>query len=264
MSAITVEERIESRKTTQGDDPTIELRFWISGTSDDLTARACLAAVAPAIYLGLVRKEYTVDPISSDLWDGTVSYGRRKKPETGESSYQFDTGGGSQKITQSLGTTRYAKAGETAPDFKGAIGVTKDNVEGVDIQVPEFHFGETHYLPVAAVDAAYKLLLYTITGCTNNAPWRGYAAGEVLFLGASGSQRSEDDWEISYKFAASPNITGLTIGEITDIAKGGWQYLWTRYEDAEDTAAKCLVKKPKAVYVETVYRSADFSLLGIG
>ena len=36
------------------------------------------------------------------------------------------------------------------------------------------------------------------------------------------------------------------------------------YEDAEDTAAKALVKRPVAAYVERVYYDGDFSALGIG
>ena len=88
-------------------------------------------------------------------------------------------------------------------------------------------------------------------------------AGEVLFLGASGSKRSTGDWEITFRFAASQNRTGITIGDITDIVKGGWDYLWVRYEDSEDTGAKQLVKKPVAVYIEQVYHLKDFSLLAI-
>ena len=34
--------------------------------------------------------------------------------------------------------------------------------------------------------------------------------------------------------------------------------------DAEDAAAKAIVKKPVAVYIEKVYKLGDFSGLGIG
>ncbi|RLS54091.1 MAG: hypothetical protein DWH91_12750, partial [Planctomycetota bacterium] len=61
-----------------------------------------------------------------------------------------------------------------------------------------------------------------------------------------------------------PNATGLVIGEITGINKEGWEYLWVRYADAEDTTAKVLVKKPIAVYVEQVYPTNSFASLGIG
>ncbi|MBC7077795.1 MAG: hypothetical protein H5T92_05745 [Synergistales bacterium] len=86
----------------------------------------------------------------------------------------------------------------------------------------------------------------------------------MLFLGASGSKRGEEDWEITFRFAASPNATGLTVGEITGIAKKGWEYLWVRYADDVDDDAKVLVKRPIAVYVEQVYQYGDFSQLEIG
>jgi hypothetical protein len=137
------------------------------------------------------------------------------------------------------------------------------SVEGVDITVPVYHFSETHYLDDAVVTEPYKGTLFSLTGKVNSGAFRGFAAGECLFLGAAGTKRGQGDWEITFRFAASPNVTGLTIGDITGIAKKGWEYLWVRYADAEDAAAKALVKKPVAVYIEKVYEEGDFSLLGI-
>ena len=86
----------------------------------------------------------------------------------------------------------------------------------------------------------------------------------MLFLGASGTKTGIDDWEIAFKFAASPNVSSLSIGGgITVSAKKGWEYLWVRFADAEDTSANALVKRPIAAYVERVYESADFTLLGL-
>ena len=70
--------------------------------------------------------------------------------------------------------------------------------------------------------------------------------------------------EISFKFAASPNATGLQVGGIQVPAKEGWQYLWVRYEDEKDEVAKKLTRRPVAAYVEQVYPYGDFGLLGIG
>jgi len=83
-------------------------------------------------------------------------------------------------------------------------------------------------------------------------------------LGASGSKRGSDDWEIAYKFAASPNRTGITVGDIGGISKKGWEYPWVRYADSEDAAPKAIVKKPIAVYVEKVHEEGNFASLGIG
>ena len=262
---VVVQERFESRESTEGDSPSVDLQFWIGGTDDDLVAKAALLSASPVWYDGLVRQSANTKPVGPGLWDGVVRYGPRKKPETGESTFQFDTGGGQQKITQSLQTVqKKAPPGKTAPDFKGAIGVTHDNVEGVEITIPVYNFSETHYVAAADVTGAYKAALFALTGKVNNAAFRGFSAGEVLFLGASGSKRGEEDWEISFKFAASPNATNLTVGDITGINKKGWEYLWVRYADDEDANAKVLIKKPIAAYVEKVYEEGDFSGLGIG
>jgi hypothetical protein len=67
---------------------------------------------------------------------------------------------------------------------------------------------------------------------------------------------------LSFKFAASPNMTGLTVGTITGINKGGWNHLWVLYSDNVDQ--NTLIKRPVAAYVEQVYWPGNFSLLGIG
>lgn len=265
---VLVEERFESRDRTAGDSPATDLRFWISGTDDDSTALAALLSTAPLTYCTLVFQSANLSPIGPDLWDGTVRYGPytpEDPKQPGDSSYQFDTGGGTHKITQSLQTMqRKAPAGKTAPDFKGAIGVTQDDVEGVDVTIPVYNFSETHIILASAVTNAYKSKLFALTGKTNNGQFRGFAVGEVLFLGASGAKRGKEDWEISFKFAASPNVQNLAVGEIQGIDKKGWDYLWIRYADSEDAESKTLVKKPLAAYVERVYDSGDFGDLGIG
>jgi len=71
------------------------------------------------------------------------------------------------------------------------------------------------------VTPAYKTTLFALTGTVNSGAFEGFAAGEVLFLGASGSKRGEEDWEITYRFAASPNATDIQVGHIVVAAKKG-------------------------------------------
>jgi hypothetical protein len=68
---------------------------------------------------------------------------------------------------------------------------------------------------------------------------------------------------IACRFAASPNVANLTIGDITGIDNKGWEYPWGRYADGKEIVAKVLVKKSIAVYVEHVYLYGDLSLMGI-
>ena len=269
-------ERYESRKITTdqaGAAESAEFVYVLRGVADENSARILAGSSTPSTYGDLVRKSISLEPVHVDtanlgacIWEVTVQYGVKDEPETGDPAvFSFDTGGGTQHITQSLGTIGSYAASGTAPDFKGAVGVTHDNVEGVDITVPVYSFSETHYLPDSQVTPAYKGTLFYLTGKVNNASFRGLAAGECLFLGASGSQRGAgEDWEITFKFAGSPNRTGITVGPITGIAKKGWEYLWVRYADAEDAASNTLVKQPVAAYVEKVYEDGNFGSLGIG
>jgi len=269
--AIDTFEKFESRYTSAGVDPAQERHYSVLGTSDELTARLAVQGGSPVVvdlYLdGTVlvwRQSIDMEPVGEEHWHGVVRYSTVRP--TNESTFSFDTGGGTAHVTQSLQTiATYANPTQwlIAPDFKGAIGATPDGVEGTDIVVPVYQFSETHYLPATFVTPAYKATVFFLTGKVNTTAFKGFAAGEVLFLGASGSMRGGGDWEIAYRFAASPNVTGLTVGPITGINKKGWEYLWVRYIDAEDSAAKALVKIPAAAYVEQVYATADLNGLGI-
>lgn len=259
----TIHEKFDSREATASvESPSTDLLYVVEGTDDDVVVRSLVESTIPALYLGLIFQSYHISTLGAGVWEISVRYGKKEPKEPGESSFSFDTGGGTQHITQSLETVGSHVDSGTAPDFKGAIGVTADSVEGADITVPVYNFTETHYIDDALVTGAYKAALFSLTGRVNDGGFKGFAEGEVLFLGASGSKRGSDDWEISFRFAASPNVTGLSIGDITGIDKKGWEYLWVRYADVEDEHV--LVKQPLAVYVERVYESGDFSALGIG
>ena len=266
---ITVTEKPESRPSADGDSPSTERKYLIEGTDDEQEALDALAAESPAICADLVRQAWDVDPVGdgSRFWEGVVRYGpySAAPKEVGESTFQFDTGGGSMHITQAKEHVQdYFFEGDAAPDFQGAIGVTRDSVEGCDVITPVYNWSETHYLAAETVDGAYKAALFALTGRTNDEPFRGFADGEVLFLGASGSQRGDESWEITFRFASLPNATDLVIGELTGIEKRGWEYLWVRYEDVDDEDAKCIVKRPRSVHIERVYDAGDFADLGIG
>lgn len=264
----TISEDYFSRAFTLGPTAGRELIYNIIGTDDETEAQGLLAGEAPAFYQGLELESVDVEYVGGGAWKAHAKYVRIEN----NNEYTFETSGGTQKITQSLGTTIYDFAGEdaygdevgTGPNFGGAIGVNGDTVEGVDITVPQYDFTETHYLADAVVTDAYKATLCELTSQICNAPFKGFDTGEVLFQGASGSKRGTDQWAITFRFSASRNKTGLTIGGITDIDKGGWDYLWVRYDDFEDDSAFALVKRPVAVYVEKVYYDGDFSLMSIG
>ena len=265
----TIHELFAGRTETLGSKPKAEIAYVVLGATDEADVRSLALAQIPTDYQGLYRATITLDErLNATTWKVVASFEapEPQQQENPESTFAFDTGGGTQHITQSLSTVgRYGPSASTA--LGGAIGYDGQNVAGVDITVPVYQFSETHYLAPASVSQPYKLTLFGLTGAVNSAPFRGFQAGEVLFLGASGSRRGvdpDDKWEITYKFAASPNQAGLSVGGISGIQKRGWDYLWVQYGDDVDATAKVLIKKPVAVYVEQVYQFASFAGLGIG
>lgn len=257
-----ISENYLSRKFDLGARAGRELVYDVVGTEDEAEVLTLISGEAPALYQGLTQDGIGAEPLGGGVWKGYVRYA--SLDDDGE--FTFSTGGGTTRVTQSRTTVAsYAPPYSTAPDFQGAIGVTEDRVEGADIVAPAFEFSETHRLLDSAVDNAYKLALFNLTGRYNDATFRGFASGEVLFLGADGSKRTGDElWSITFRFSASPNVTGLVIGDISGIDKLGWDYLWVRYQDFEDADAFAIVKRPTAAYVERVYLAGDFSGLEIG
>ena len=123
----------------------------------------------------------------------------------------------------------------------------------------------TYRLAQATVNNAYGIVCELLTGTVNDDTFFGRPAGEVLFLGAQGKTGIKTDPVFNFHFGRLPNITGLTIGDITGIAKKGHQYLWVEFRpgDKDEYSYRTPIE-PIGVYVETVYPEGDFSLLGIG
>jgi hypothetical protein len=141
------------------------------------------------------------------------------------------------------------------------------DVAGVDVYVPSKTFTIKLTLNAADFTPEREQNTYFVTiAPVNAAPFMGYAAGEVLFMGSSGGLKQNDPTgDITFKFAASPNLTGMTIGGVGGIAKYGWESVDIVREtaDAESDGAKYLVPQVSGVYVHQVYNTSNFALLGL-
>ncbi|MGH2272663.1 hypothetical protein ACQ9LF_12765 [Anaerohalosphaeraceae bacterium U12dextr] len=260
--AITVAERWSARKISRGTNKCASVEYVIAGTDDDGAAADALDSFITSNSLeswdGIPLQTKELEQIADQIWIATVTYSFDRQQDQNLSEYSFDTGGGTQKITQTPSGLAVTAYGINPPNFQGAINVDDNSVNGVDIIVPTYNFSETRYVSSSTVTESYKLALFNLTGKVNHATWHGYAAGEVLFMGVSGGKHGKTGvYELCFKFAASPNKTGITIGGISGIAKKGWEYLWVRYE--KNTSNDSLVQVPKAVYVHQVYESGDFA-----
>lgn len=244
------------------------LRFdaWDDTTRwPDITALyANVTAFAPPSFLGLSPTDVSWDEGEDDgHTEFEITYGSAEPPEA-TLRVGFDTTGGQVRARASSATTSYPASGRTAPDFKHAVEVADGEPQGVDVVIPALKLTFTYKWPRGVVTVNDAKNIAGLTGKTNNAAWYGFAAGELLFLGATGEIDLVTPTEIQYQFAASANAT-LSIGSwITGIAKQGHQHLWVLFEDSEDATAKKIVQRPLAAYVETLYQSTSFTALGIG
>ena len=259
-------------ETSEGQNPRGRQLWRITDVADATTARAVGWAAAPIIFDGLLKQDARITEIGGGQWDVDVTYGMLGSPDPDNISWSFDIGTSSLHITQALEhVASYAPPGKTAPNHKGAIGVRCDGngqvVEGCDVLIPVFTWEETHNLPAGTVAShAWIQLMEGLVAHINDGPFRIWAKGELLLLGASGQHAKlvEKYVPITFKFASSRTKNAMTIGDITGVDKEGHHWLWIEYEEQEDGSAKALTKRPRAVHIERVYDYADFANLGIG
>lgn len=148
--------------------------------------------------------------------------------------------------------------------WNGKIG-PDSQVAGCTVPTPVTHLTcRRTMLYTAANDASFIVGLHGMEGNTNNASFRGFAAGVVLFLGAVSGDEYENDQgdrlcDVSYDFALRPYEASQTIDGLSIPQVAGWDYLWTIAP--YDESAQRL--KVQAAVVSRVIDSIDFSDLGV-
>lgn len=265
----------EQKEDAKGNVVEVEVPYIVFGSENESDALSATRTKASGLHFTGMKLDAVevTERVNKDTWKVKAIFAKNEDGDEDDESdkedeavFAFDTGGGTMHRNQSIQTR--GKFPKEAPDFGGAIEVDNEgNVNGTDVTMPVFNFTETHIIPGNRVTTSYKKGLAALTGTVNSSQFKGFQSGEVLFLGASGSKRSKKataPWEITFRFAVSPNEASLQVGDIKVTGKYGWDYLWVRYANKVDAAKKNVIKKPIAAYVEQVYPPGDFGRLGIG
>ena len=218
------------------------------------------------------------NPATSANYEGMAYQDANGNPFV-PASVEFDTTGGTEHVTQAWTDSdsptayvgSYAKPADgLAPDSYGAVNISGDQVQGVDITVPSFQFTETWTVASASLvnepgfPGAKTLIeqLYSLTGKVNSTRFRIFDPGEVLFLGCRTScNRNQSMTSVTLCFSARPNRSNFFVGKVPVGQKAGWDFMWVQYETAEESGS--LIRKPKYVYVDRVYERASFDDLEI-
>jgi hypothetical protein len=274
-------------------------RYGGNGIGDDDNAArvAFLAYVQTyAPYSGVVP----FDPQSVDVtylgpgvceWICTVQYRWHvtRPPIPGEQRFAFDNLGNTQRIFFALPYStpqEYGPPGMKAPVSNGAIGITDNSIEGVDIETSIFAFTIRTALDPSKLNMSNFIANLNDSAKTvNESAWivninmglsgsiiqpLKFAPFQVFFRGVTGDdQRGDGLYDLVYSFIAGPNVSDQTIGSgskaVQGVSKYAHQYLWIRSKDIVDTSATPpnITKQIIGVYVDDVYELTDFTTLGL-
>lgn len=241
---------------------TLVFDVWKAESDTMAAVRAAIITETPTTFDGLERTKFSWrEEEENRRLIVTVAYSAKLPESTLRRA--FDSTGGTVRVFNSLATASYPRSGRTAPDFHGLIGIRDGDPEGVDKAVPALKLNYSYKWPANTITNAYIKALAGMVGLTNSATYDTYAAGELLFLGASGEVLPDVPTTIAYSFAASADVTGLTIADLASITKGGHDYLWIAYEEEADSSAKKKIRRPLSAYVERIYDRTAFSAFGI-
>lgn len=254
---------------TSGNPPTGKTYWKCVGTNDEQEvnnkAKDECDETVQTIYGTLYRQNLIVKQTAHKQFTIEVPYGPGQN-SSGEWTWDFDTTGATVNL-------KYAKEevarfpANAAPDQKGAIGVDGDNVTGADIVIPAMKINVQYRHPEGEITIPQARVLSRHTGKVNSAPFLTYDAGEVLFLGARGSDGTTAEASVNYQFAMVENVSGLSIGDITNIEKNGHDYAWVAFSDDVESAGGVdhPIRVPKFVYIDRVYDRIDLAaVLGFG
>lgn len=268
--------------------------YIVTGATDDNDALDQLETDAPALYDNMPRENISIREISKKdgIYEGSAIYTRNRgsaptqiagtKPTTQLAAseepnkwlYSFDTGLQSVHVAESrFGTTRFTPA-LTVPEipFKGINATGRDlHYEGGEIRKPLSTFTLEYFPSDVDVTASYQKAVRDAVGKVNSAEFMKHAIGEVLFTGATGTSRNTNDWQFTFRFEVSPNISNQVIGDPPDdITYSAWGHdlVWVFFQEKVATVTgtgagaetqKVTVQVPRQVNVEHVYDTVDFN-----
>lgn len=278
---VTFAEKHQSRQLKSSTDGMQLTRvFLVHGTYDPAKARDVGPQVGDQddVLTDFYVEERTATPFSAgggeaDIVLLTVTYSQPHSPQNGgagsDGTFAYEFGSESEHIDRALAQVHYGGDAERIGDL---VNVTDEEVGGLEVNAPIIDLTEEHVFGEASFSPSIRRALRDQVQKTNNAAFREFAIGEVLFVGASARKQAKR-WYVTFQFRIRRNVEHLSfttystrgVQTVQDVLKLGWQYLWVesiRLPFASDPTKMRIV--PRAVHVATVYESVDFAVLGIG
>lgn len=205
----------------------------------------------PHDYRGLGIYKIRVERLEEDdrIWSITAFYASRSaswtlpKIAVGEWRWRIRAANlGSRKMTQSQALVSESVAAAafayTGTPIEKAMGIVGNTKGGYEIQGKDHPIGAVLIDVETVIDKDVITAGYLVTAAEwaaqnaiNELPWEGFPAETLSIIGYDARPRSADtgqapDWDVFYTFHFEPNLSGLTIGDLTPtIDKKGHDYL---------------------------------------
>lgn len=180
-----------------------------------------------------------------------------------EATVSFDCGGGSKHMTHAL-DQRIAFGTKDAGKSIGWNGKSGSEMEitGIDIPTAQLRETYTRIMKLSRITTSFKRNVAALVGKVNSGSFKGWSAGEVMFLGMSYSCPDKRSTKVSvnFNFAVQPNESGAKVGG-RSVSKKGFEYVWALSKtSAENGVPKAEVE---AIYIDQVCEYASFGALGL-
>lgn len=251
----------------------IEVQYLVFGVSSEEDALSAVHDKAPAESKGLPLDSIEIDTReTNDTFrvnaiyreeDTTVddSSGNDDDDETPTES--FDCGGGTKHLLYSFGQKK-VYGDKDAGGAIGWNGKSGDDCEIAGVDVPTAQLRETYTKPmrVSKLTTAFKRKVAALVGKVNSGSFKGWNAGEVLFLGMSYSTPAKKAKKVTvtFNFAIQPNESGVKIAG-RSVTKKGFEYVWAISKTVASSGTPKL--EVEGIYVDQVCEYASFSGLGL-
>lgn len=277
--AITLTEKLFSRETTlSGSTYTYRQLYRVDGTNSPQEAVASLGGVTQPLVIG-TRKLYIADIKASllsyqeEVCDGEITW-------TSRGRIAYDSTVQTEFVTlemsgQTTHITHVDAAGDAThyyDDLGTGIGQNGDGtLDGVDVLEPTESLQIQIYLAPATVNSAWRSALRAYYMHVNNATWKGYGAGNLLFTGVSYGEQRDSLMSVTFRFLARPSATltptlvGNTGGNPNPptITKRGWDYYWIArgagFDFSPGNSISDVKAGVKSAHLARVYPDANFA-----
>jgi len=249
-----------------------EIKYFVTNPTSKSDAMQAVLDDSPVSNGDLNRSGVRFESYDDDgnmeisvLYEGNDSSGDDSDDDDDSSTVSFDCGGGNKHLTHSIKQT--IVKGDIDP--KGAIGWngksdSEMEISGVDVPTAQLRETYTRTMKLSRISTAFKRNVAALVGKVNSGSFKGWAAGEVMFLGMSYSCPAKKSTKVTvtFNFAIQPNECDVMVGD-TSVSKKGYEYVWVITSTEADTDKGVPVMKTDGVFVDQVCEYASFAVLGL-